>query len=605
MLESTKPRMTSSLSSLASTSEDDFVELVWENGEIFKRDRSGKTQKGHSCIGYNLFPSHAQVENRANVHMKRARLGNESSFSDFLGHKDGDLDFTSNNSSQNGYHLDSFSGLSKCKLEQNNSKSKDKHPKDSQVVLKHDTANFRHGNASKFVLRNSKLATSRSTQLHPPSLFGQDSDSLVTMGGLLKSTLPEHDSLPDKKTGTVKVSYLRPAALPTVNSQCSGVIRQASSLVLSRAEELKGSSDERPALFSSNPFESTVIELGSGSKTVLQNQPDAELTAPISKTKESLPDEHSEAFGRRNHKSHDQLLGQASRLAANTPGEKPNIQQFIEPLVASSSIYSLGASNEPTYSLRRTYDDTEESEYRSEVITKNIEEPQTKQAPARGGTGTKRSRTAEVHNFSERRRRDKINKKMRALKEIIPNCSKVGRVSILDEAIEYTKTLQLQLKIMSMGAVVYMPPMMSPMLMQHINAPHLTHFSPMGTGMGMRMGTRMGCSPTQFPTSQVGATALPGITGTGFQMLGLPGQSLPMSVSHAPFIPMIGGSSTQSFPASGISGAAPPVECASLTSSKGSIQNINSELMNNANTECSKIQTSSQLAATSVQKIIY
>ena len=303
--------------------------------------------------------------------MKRARSGNESSFLDFLGHKDGDLDFTSNNSSQNGYHLYSFSGLYKCNLVQNNSKTNDKHPNDSQV-LKHDTTNFRHSNASKFVLRNSKLATSRSTQLHPPPLFCQESDSLITMGGLLTSTLPKHDSLPDKKTGTVNVSYLRPAALPTVNSQRSSVIRRASSLVLSRAEELKGSSDERPALFSSNPFESTVIELGSGSKTGLQNQPDAELTAPISKTKESLPDEHSEAFGRRNHKSHDQLLGQASRLAANTPGEKPNIQQFIEPLVASSSIYSLGASNEPTYSLRRTYDDTEESAYRSEVIRKVV-----------------------------------------------------------------------------------------------------------------------------------------------------------------------------------------------------------------------------------------
>ncbi|KAL4603957.1 hypothetical protein ACB092_10G160900 [Castanea dentata] len=418
MLEPTKPRMTSSLATLASTFEDDFVELVWENGEILMRDRSGKTQKGHSCVGYNLYPYNAQVENRANGHMKRARSGTGSSFSDFSGYKDGDLDFTNNNSSQNGYHLDSFSGLYNCNLVQNNSKSNDKHPKDSQVVLKHDTANFRHSNASKFVQRNSKLATSRSTQLHPSSLFCQESDSLITMGGLLTSTLPEHDSLPDKKTATVNISYLRPAALPTVNSQSSSVIRQASSLVLSRAEELKGSSEERPALFRSNPFESTVIELASGSKTGLQNQPDAELTAPISKTKESLPDEHSEAFGRRNHKSQDQLLGQASRLAANTPGEKPNIEKFIEPLVASSSIYSLGASNEPTYSLRRTYDDTEESAYRSE----NIEEPQTKQATARGGTGTKRSRTA-VHNFSERRRRDKINKKMRALKEIIPNCS--------------------------------------------------------------------------------------------------------------------------------------------------------------------------------------
>ena len=128
------------------------------------------------------------------MHMKRARLGNESSFLDFLGHKDGDLDFTSNNSSQNGYHLYSFSGLYKCNLVQNNSKSNDKHPNDSQV-LKHDTTNFRHSNASKFVLRNSKLATSRSTQLHHPSLFCQESDSLIKMGGLLTSALPKHDSL--------------------------------------------------------------------------------------------------------------------------------------------------------------------------------------------------------------------------------------------------------------------------------------------------------------------------------------------------------------------------------------------------------------------------
>nr|CAB3460145.1 unnamed protein product [Digitaria exilis] len=36
----------------------------------------------------------------------------------------------------------------------------------------------------------------------------------------------------------------------------------------------------------------------------------------------------------------------------------------------------------------------------------------------------KRSRTAEVHNLSERRRRDRINEKMRALQELIPNCNK-------------------------------------------------------------------------------------------------------------------------------------------------------------------------------------
>lgn len=72
-----------------------------------------------------------------------------------------------------------------------------------------------------------------------------------------------------------------------------------------------------------------------------------------------------------------------------------------------------------------------------------------KPSSARGGSGSKRSRAAEVHNLSERvsntyllslitlitfvsifisckqRRRDRINEKMRALQELIPNCNKV------------------------------------------------------------------------------------------------------------------------------------------------------------------------------------
>ncbi|GMY17180.1 transcription factor PHYTOCHROME INTERACTING FACTOR-LIKE 15-like [Fagus crenata] len=585
MLGSTQRRMTSSLATLASMSENDCLELVWENGEVLMRDRSGRTQKGQSCIGYSLYPSNAQVENGGNMHMKTARsetiysVLNDSSF---LGSKDSDLDFTNYSSSQNG-HLDSFCELYKFNLEQIKSKINDKQPTDSQIVLEHDKANCRHRNACK----SSQLDTSDS--LIRPSL--NSSKTLASMGGPHTSTLPEHDSHPDKNTGTVNFSYLRPAALPKANNQSSSMIRPTSSPVLSRVVELKGSNDERPALFSSNPLESTVIEPASGSKRArgLQNQPDAELIPPVSKTKESLPDKHTEAFGRRNHKSHDQLLGQTSRLAANTTGGKPNIEKLIEPLVASSSVCSLGASNDPTYSLRRTYEDTEDSAYQSE----NVEEPQglKKQAPARGGTGAKRTRTAEVHNLSERRRRDKINKKMRALKELIPNCHKVDKASMLDDAIEYLRTLQLQLKILSMGAGVYMPPMMLPMVMQRINATHLTHFSPMGAGMGpMRMGTGMAFSTAQFPTSQVGATALPGITGTGFQMPGFPGQALPMSVSHASFIPLLGGPSTQSVLASGISGAAPLVDrlgSAPPTNSMGSIQNINSELRNNANTKYS------------------
>ncbi|GJZ43356.1 transcription factor PIF1-like protein [Tanacetum coccineum] len=54
--------------------------------------------------------------------------------------------------------------------------------------------------------------------------------------------------------------------------------------------------------------------------------------------------------------------------------------------------------------------------------------------PSHGSTSTKRSRAAKVHNLSERRRRDRINEKMKALQELIPRCNKSDKASMLDEA---------------------------------------------------------------------------------------------------------------------------------------------------------------------------
>jgi phytochrome-interacting factor 3 len=103
------------------------------------------------------------------------------------------------------------------------------------------------------------------------------------------------------------------------------------------------------------------------------------------------------------------------------------------------------------------------------------------------------------------RRRDRINEKMRTLQELIPNCSKVHSVpagsrnngqtradetknvrvvglkidkaSMLEETIEYLKTLQLQVQTMSMGtAGLCMPP--PPTMLMQMQATHL------GFGMG-------------------------------------------------------------------------------------------------------------------------
>ncbi|CAK9140822.1 unnamed protein product [Ilex paraguariensis] len=138
----------------------------------------------------------------------------------------------------------------------------------------------------------------------------------------------------------------------------------------------------------------------------------------------------------------------------------------------------------------------------------------------RGSITMKRSRAAEVHNLSERRRRDRINEKMRALQELIPRCNKSDKASMLDEAIEYLKSLQLQVQMMSMGCS--MVPMIFPGIQQYM--------PPMGMGMGMGMGMNQPMVP--FPSVLPGST-LP--TPPGSAHLG-PRFSMP--AFHMPPVPL-------------------------------------------------------------------
>ncbi|KAK8498286.1 hypothetical protein V6N13_027439 [Hibiscus sabdariffa] len=213
-----------------------------------------------------------------------------------------------------------------------------------------------------------------------------------------------------------------------------------------------------------------------------------------------------------------------------------------EKMVASSSLCSRGASNCPAYPLKRRYQDTDFSD------NTEMEESE----GTRGSKGAKGKKKTEVHSLSERKRRDKINKKMRALKELIPNCTKVDKASMLDEAIEYLKTLQLQVQMMSMGNGVYMPPMMflSPSTLQHINAQHLGGYSPMAVGMGMGMQMGLGCGA---PPLMPGAAPLTGIPEATLNMLGL------RSMSHSPFVSPAGSFIPQLVqpPGAGVSQSAP------------------------------------------------
>uniref|UniRef100_A0A0D9ZAV6 BHLH domain-containing protein n=1 Tax=Oryza glumipatula TaxID=40148 RepID=A0A0D9ZAV6_9ORYZ len=151
--------------------------------------------------------------------------------------------------------------------------------------------------------------------------------------------------------------------------------------------------------------------------------------------------------------------------------------------VASSSgrsncCFGTTTTTEPTStsnrsSKRKRLDTTEDSESPSEDA--ESESAALARKPPAKMTTARRSRAAEVHNLSERRRRDRINEKMRALQELIPHCNKTDKASMLDEAIEYLKSLQLQLQMMWMGSGMA-PPVMFPGVHQYLPR--------MGVGMG-------------------------------------------------------------------------------------------------------------------------
>ncbi|KAG4976841.1 hypothetical protein AAZX31_13G113700 [Glycine max] len=176
---------------------------------------------------------------------------------------------------------------------------------------------------------------------------------------------------------------------------------------------------------------------------------------------------------------------------------------------------------EPMADRKRKGREHEESEFQSEDV--DFESPEAKKQ-VHGSTSTKRSRAAEVHNLSERRRRDRINEKMKALQELIPRCNKSDKASMLDEAIEYLKSLQLQVQMMSMG--YGMVPMMFPGIQQYM--------PPMGMGIGMGMGMEMGMGmnrPVMPFTNMLASSTLPAATAAVHL-----GPRFPMPPFHMPHV---------------------------------------------------------------------
>ncbi|XP_038875721.1 transcription factor UNE10 [Benincasa hispida] len=147
-----------------------------------------------------------------------------------------------------------------------------------------------------------------------------------------------------------------------------------------------------------------------------------------------------------------------------------------------------------------TTDDHDSVCHSTHQVEEEEDEGDRKKENAKSSVSTKRSRAAAIHNQSERKRRDKINQRMKTLQKLVPNSNKTDKASMLDEVIEYLKQLQAQVQMMSRMNM----PLMLPMAMQQ-QLPMASLMAPMGLGMGMAgMGMTLGMDHLNMMASRSG-----------------------------------------------------------------------------------------------------
>ncbi|KAL3538355.1 hypothetical protein ACH5RR_001721 [Cinchona calisaya] len=661
-----KTPFTSDLSPLP---ENDLVELVWENGQIIMQGQSSRAKKSPN---WNDFPSQTPrfrdkyigsattpkvgkfgaVESILNdvppsVPSGEMYLNQEDDMVPWLDYSVDDS-FKQNFGSEILPEISSVTGnepSSHTGLTSMGKGSCNEMLQHSHTVPVHNAVNLEVRNTSKISSRSGLLSpySSQQCQISVPSagsgipnmvmnttsnsqdaFFGDSVQDQASVGGFVSMKMQKQkEGLPaNNGSSLLNFSHFsRPAALFRANFE------KADGLAASCLSDIEKTGNEKFSVASSSaPIKYTQVKPSSNLQKEIgfENQPkvSTNVDSGLSTVKppvESRSAEQAGALNRENSIKND--ISSNSVIGASTTKEVPEGEKPAEPVVAASSVCSGnsggGASSDQMHNLKRKQCDNDESESRSE----DIEEESVgvkKAAHARGGSGSKRSRAAEVHNLSERRRRDRINEKMRALQELIPNCNKADKASMLDEAIEYLKTLQLQVQMMSMGAGLCIPPMMFPTGLQHMHAAHMTHFPPLGGGMGMGMNFGMGMLDMnsgcqRFPIFPVppmqgahfrspisGSSAFQGMAGSSLQVFGHPGQGLPVSVPRVPLVPLVGQTPINS--AVGLN--APRMEIhveAPSTSptfhSDVAVQNKNSQLIPNADTCTSINQTSGQLQA--------
>ncbi|KAH6836153.1 ROOT HAIR DEFECTIVE 6-LIKE 2 [Perilla frutescens var. hirtella] len=105
------------------------------------------------------------------------------------------------------------------------------------------------------------------------------------------------------------------------------------------------------------------------------------------------------------------------------------------------------------------------------------EEDYSETMPMTGKGKASKSPATDPQSLYARKRRERINERLRILQNLVPNGTKVDISTMLEEAVEYVKFLQLQIKLLSSDDMwMYAPIAYNGMdmgLYQKINVPHL------------------------------------------------------------------------------------------------------------------------------------
>nr|XP_010941466.1 transcription factor PHYTOCHROME INTERACTING FACTOR-LIKE 15 isoform X2 [Elaeis guineensis] len=645
--EATPSRVNNCSSDLFSMPDPDFAELLWENGQVVMQGHSSRPKKSSFPTSFSSHASGVEEKDHRDVDVPKTSryYAMDPMINDFspsrpsadvgVNAQDDDMvpwinypteEPLPDDTLQNDYCLEFLNEFMGANLNAHSASSKPM-PADRSSGL------GQHAPKALTESKSSEPSRVRTSQLFQMLQHSQSSAPSSKSGGMDKGigdgarTLLQSKNPAGPKplqlngSGMLNFSHFsRPAMLAKANLH--GVDRPRSN------EKLSAPSN-------SNPVESTLMESTScfqGAAGVRGRSTSGphkmELQSSAKTPQEVISAEHSQAIcqqdaSRKNipniltnncSRLPDQLA--SSSIMASVALRRQETEKAPEAVVASSSVCSANgagaASNDPKQQEKRKSREGEESGYQSddfEDVSVGLKKP----APGRG-TSTKRSRAAEVHNLSERRRRDRINEKMRALQELIPNCNKADKASMLEEAIEYLKMLQMQVQIMSMNSGLCMPPMLLPPGMQHMHVPAMARFLPTGVGMGMGMGLGYGMgmydmngSPScsmihvpafhgpQFPCPSIpGPLGLHGMPGSvNHQMFGVPAHGFPLSMPRpsssgisvkANSVPEITAPMTCAIPASD---AAP----ASISEDQ---QHQNVETSPRSNTDNSQIQNPNQ-----------